>query len=758
MKGPDPLEVIWIKQERNTRSISQFWCSKEAHLYRLHSCNIFPLALHQELNKKQTQKDLECAMLLRQHESTQELEFRHLHTVQRTRTELTRLQHQTELSNQLEYNKRREQELRQKHAMEVRQQPKSLKVGATYTPPCRQWCPEGQDAGVLDPGWEHPGVRGMDRCEAGGLGSVQEVLGRPGTYAGGTEVQKHLADTELECAYIGLLDTRRSESAVLESGSPCHDILGQRLYTRELVESIQGDVDVVDLGIKCPVLLGECIHETEVPNPELDCHGCAVLDSDNLDLEAECGGALVEDWSQKEVLELHEQSRAVSVSKSPGSEGVEPDWQCLADVVPDGQEAAVLEHRQGYFGHGGKDNPILCPDSKTSQNLDFSGTRLKRLELYGEEMENLALDHTFLEDLDLYSGGSGVLPSRGRPDVLKPDGQEADKLDHFPYEDHLYPRSLPPVVEEGALRGLGDGCPSPEDPYNQQCSSKPHPVPAPVAAVLPHAVCVLLALLVSAYPCAPTLLLLLAGLWAQGGGFQDILLALEGALVGLGVTYTLLHSVFLLSGASFLLLAKTVGALGVVGLSASRGRLYVPVILLASYLLASPWLFLPLYLLGAIARNSLKGLPHRARRFWLLALLRLPRPAFRILQYLGLVSERGLFRLFPQTNKGGFRSRIPVLSRQRQPPLPWHRKAVALFANPICNLNKILTVAICAQLPPAALYCLKGLCVLREERPSRIPRLTERAARSRGCSMGPVRRSSRRSRGQATHPVRKPWR
>ncbi|XP_070583691.1 serine/threonine-protein kinase TAO2 isoform X3 [Erythrolamprus reginae] len=80
-----------------------------------------------ELNKKQTQKDLECAMLLRQHESTQELEFRHLHTVQRTRTELTRLQHQTELSNQLEYNKRREQELRQKHAMEVRQQPKSLK-------------------------------------------------------------------------------------------------------------------------------------------------------------------------------------------------------------------------------------------------------------------------------------------------------------------------------------------------------------------------------------------------------------------------------------------------------------------------------------------------------------------------------------------------------------------------------------------------------------------------------------------------------
>ncbi|XP_038161370.1 serine/threonine-protein kinase TAO2 isoform X2 [Cyprinodon tularosa] len=83
--------------------------------------------LREELNKKQTLKDLECAMLLRHHESTQELEFRQLGVVQRTRAELIRTQHQTELTNQMEYNKRREQELRQKHAVEVRQQPKSLK-------------------------------------------------------------------------------------------------------------------------------------------------------------------------------------------------------------------------------------------------------------------------------------------------------------------------------------------------------------------------------------------------------------------------------------------------------------------------------------------------------------------------------------------------------------------------------------------------------------------------------------------------------
>lgn len=67
-------------------------------------------------------------MLLRHHESTQELEMRQLGLVQRTRAELIRTQHQSELTNQLEYNKRREQELRQKHAVEVRQQPKSLRV------------------------------------------------------------------------------------------------------------------------------------------------------------------------------------------------------------------------------------------------------------------------------------------------------------------------------------------------------------------------------------------------------------------------------------------------------------------------------------------------------------------------------------------------------------------------------------------------------------------------------------------------------
>lgn len=89
----------------------------------------------QELNKKRTQKEMEHAMLIRHDESTRELEYRQLHTLQKLRMDLIRLQHQTELENQLEYNKRRERELHRKHFMELRQQPKNLKVLQAFLPP-----------------------------------------------------------------------------------------------------------------------------------------------------------------------------------------------------------------------------------------------------------------------------------------------------------------------------------------------------------------------------------------------------------------------------------------------------------------------------------------------------------------------------------------------------------------------------------------------------------------------------------------------
>ncbi|XP_028842007.1 serine/threonine-protein kinase TAO2 isoform X2 [Denticeps clupeoides] len=113
---------------RRQRQYYELQCRQYKRKMVLARHNLEQDLLREELNKKQTQKDLECAMLLRHHESTQELEFRQLGSLQRTRAELIRTQHQSELTNQMEYNKRREQELRQKHAVEVRQQPKSLKT------------------------------------------------------------------------------------------------------------------------------------------------------------------------------------------------------------------------------------------------------------------------------------------------------------------------------------------------------------------------------------------------------------------------------------------------------------------------------------------------------------------------------------------------------------------------------------------------------------------------------------------------------
>uniref|UniRef100_A0A4W6G4P1 non-specific serine/threonine protein kinase n=1 Tax=Lates calcarifer TaxID=8187 RepID=A0A4W6G4P1_LATCA len=114
--------------QRRQRQYLELECRRFKRRILIARHNVEQDLVREELNKRQTQKDLEHAMLLRHHESMQELEFRQLNTIQKTRAELIRLQHQTELTNQQEYNKRRERELRRKHVMEVRQQPKSLKL------------------------------------------------------------------------------------------------------------------------------------------------------------------------------------------------------------------------------------------------------------------------------------------------------------------------------------------------------------------------------------------------------------------------------------------------------------------------------------------------------------------------------------------------------------------------------------------------------------------------------------------------------
>ena len=71
-------------------------------------------------------------MLLRHHEKTQELEYRQQRAVHALRGEQVHRQHSTELCNQQDYMQRAERDLRKKHALELKQQPKSLKVKMIY--------------------------------------------------------------------------------------------------------------------------------------------------------------------------------------------------------------------------------------------------------------------------------------------------------------------------------------------------------------------------------------------------------------------------------------------------------------------------------------------------------------------------------------------------------------------------------------------------------------------------------------------------
>ncbi|KAK7477446.1 hypothetical protein BaRGS_00031348 [Batillaria attramentaria] len=94
------------------------------------------LALHQleqklfreEMGQRRAQLEYEHAMLVRHHESTQDLEYKHLAALQKLKDEQLKRQHETEKENQRDYNQRAEAELRKKHALEVKQQPRSLKA------------------------------------------------------------------------------------------------------------------------------------------------------------------------------------------------------------------------------------------------------------------------------------------------------------------------------------------------------------------------------------------------------------------------------------------------------------------------------------------------------------------------------------------------------------------------------------------------------------------------------------------------------
>lgn len=90
--------------------------------------NLQQKLLREEMSQRRAQLDYEHAMLVRHHESTQDLEYKHLAALQKLKDEQLRRQHETEKENQKDYNQRAEADLRKKHALEVKQQPRSLKA------------------------------------------------------------------------------------------------------------------------------------------------------------------------------------------------------------------------------------------------------------------------------------------------------------------------------------------------------------------------------------------------------------------------------------------------------------------------------------------------------------------------------------------------------------------------------------------------------------------------------------------------------
>lgn len=90
--------------------------------------NLEKVLLTEEMNMLESQNELSHSMLIRHHECTQDLEFRHLNSVHRLRRDQQQNQHQTEYTSQVDYNKRLEMELRKKHLFELKMQPKTLKA------------------------------------------------------------------------------------------------------------------------------------------------------------------------------------------------------------------------------------------------------------------------------------------------------------------------------------------------------------------------------------------------------------------------------------------------------------------------------------------------------------------------------------------------------------------------------------------------------------------------------------------------------
>ncbi|CAB1337833.1 unnamed protein product, partial [Coregonus sp. 'balchen'] len=575
----------------------------------------------------------------------EEMEFRQLGSVQRTRADLIRTQHQSELTNQIEYNKRREQELRQKHTVEVRQQPKSLKVSERETPSTQNQPPPEEDRG-----------------EEG-----QETGGRMGAQAGAEGVKEEVGAVE------------EGEKGVEE----CE--------TKEEMEGNKGEV-------------GEGF-EGGIEEVVRDHSGDGRIEKEVGDGDEVCSHLEIKN-------DVEEEKESETKLEDEGEKSRDDE----------GQEA---EERKAGEGEG--------------ELRQVEGVQWGEEEGDEEDEVRYVLDNDDDDELE----GRGV--ADGCPsELITSPSLERRRICEQRNADELSEFYFPETLEE--LEPL---------PH-----SAPPSVPSSFPSLFSHTICLLLSLSATTQPSNLTLLLLSVFLLSLRRSpplpsLASLLLSGELALLALFFSYLFLRSCCSLSLATYLSLTLWACGLFSLGLSLSLGLYYVPVALISASFLSSPSLFLSLYLVVVLvvrpARVFLQNAPRKLNRLWMRFLFRLPRPLFNICQsLLGGLAERSLYDMFPKAgrNWGGRQSKIPVplkslplesqagRSHVRSPLatcLLWVRRFVRRPLGVLADLANSVVLRLASrvlkELPPECLSRLRTFGLLREEKPSRLPRLLPREVR-----------------------------
>ncbi|XP_066577867.1 serine/threonine-protein kinase TAO2 [Amia ocellicauda] len=433
-------------------------------------------------------------------------------------------------------------------------------------------------------------------------------------------------------------------------------------------------------------------------------------------------------------------------------EGEKGEEQVGAERERDGQGPEKEEAESGLQGGTGEEGGREGEEERVLEGTEFD-------ELWGEdEKREVPRMHGEEEDEEEGRGVADGCPSELISVLERKKGAGVQESER---EDELSSFYFPESLEELESAYLPDNPAPPPPPPPSSHSSLP--------SLFSHFLCLALSFSAATHPSLPLLLLLLVFLLSLRHSpplpsLPSLLLYSELVLLTLFLSYLLLRSCCSVSLSLYLSLACWGCGLACLGLSLSLGLYYIPATLVSASFLSSPSLFLSLYLLVVLvvrpARGALETLPRKANKLWVRFLFRLPRPLFVACQsLLGGLTERSLYDVFPKAGRGwGPRqSRLPVplrsVSHCKVRPLPPALRLGRLLGRPLRVLAdwanaRVLWLAsrVLTGLPHGYLSRLRALGLLREERPSRLPKLLPREERERDRERRRRREMERRNR------------